>query len=147
MVQMSRPVVGLNADFIPAGKATKPHLRLNQGYAEAVLTTGGLPVLMPLLDKDAEIKTFLDRVDGFILTIRLSKKSGPQAVRAREILATLGVKGIGVVVNGVRVHRQGYEGYGYESYAYSKHDYSYHGHRKGSSDSYYEEDTKEASAR
>lgn len=68
MAQASRPRIGLNVDFIPAGKATKPHLRLNQGYAEAVLTAGGLPVLMPILTRDAEIRAFLEPLDGFILT-------------------------------------------------------------------------------
>ena len=68
MPQSCRPIVGLNADYIPAGKATKPHLRLNAGYADAVLTAGGLPVLMPILDKETDIRLFLDRVDGFVLT-------------------------------------------------------------------------------
>src|SRR6188472_3271628 len=68
MAQTPRPIVGLNADFIPAGKATKPHLRLNQGYAESVLTAGGLPIVMPLFEKEAEIHAFLDHVDGFVLT-------------------------------------------------------------------------------
>lgn len=68
MAQATRPLIGLNVDFIPASKAHRPHLRLNQGYAEAVLMAGGLPVLMPMLEKDAEIQAFLDHVDGFILT-------------------------------------------------------------------------------
>ncbi len=68
MAQMNRPVIGLNADFIPGSKTGKPHLRLNQGYAESVLTAGGLPVLMPMLEREAEIHAFLDRVDGFVLT-------------------------------------------------------------------------------
>jgi putative glutamine amidotransferase len=68
MAQATRPLIGLNVDFIPASKTQRPHLRLNQGYAEAVLTAGGLPVLMPIFEKDAEIRAFLDRVDGFILT-------------------------------------------------------------------------------
>src|SRR5215204_397850 len=68
MAQATRPVIGLNVDFIPATKSSRPHLRLNQGYAEAVLTSGGLPVLMPMLEKDAEIAAFLDHVDAFILT-------------------------------------------------------------------------------
>lgn len=68
MAQETRPLIGLNVDLIPAGKATKPHLRLNQGYAEAVLQAGGLPVLMPILAREAEIRTFLDRLDGFVLT-------------------------------------------------------------------------------
>lgn len=68
MPSMSRPIIGLNADFITVGKATRPHLRLNLGYTEAVLTAGGLPILMPLLDKEADIRAFVDRVDGFVLT-------------------------------------------------------------------------------
>ena len=68
MPQQTRPVIGLNVDYIPATKVTRPHLRLNVGYAEAVLAAGGLPVLMPPFGKDAEIGPFLDRMDGFLLT-------------------------------------------------------------------------------
>ncbi len=68
MAQATRPLIGLNVDFIAATKTSKPHLRLNQGYAEAVLLAGGLPVLMPILGKEGEISTFLDRLDGFVLT-------------------------------------------------------------------------------
>jgi putative glutamine amidotransferase len=68
MAQPTRPLIGLNVDFIPASKVHRPHLRLNAGYAEAILTAGGLPVIMPLLGKDTEIAAFLDRLDGFILT-------------------------------------------------------------------------------
>ena len=68
MAQATRPLIGLNLDFVPAGKTTRPHLRLNAGYAESVLTSGGLPVLMPILTRDAEIRAFLEPLDGFILT-------------------------------------------------------------------------------
>src|SRR5262249_4965097 len=68
MAQATRPMIGLNVDFIPATKTGKPHLRLNQGYAEAVLTAGGLPVLMPVLARDADIRAFLAPLDGFVLT-------------------------------------------------------------------------------
>jgi putative glutamine amidotransferase len=68
MPQATRPRIGMNVDFIPATKTGKPHLRLNQGYSDAVLTAGGLPVLMPILARDTDIRTFLDRLDGFVLT-------------------------------------------------------------------------------
>lgn len=68
MAQATRPVIGLNVDFIPTTKSSRPHLRLNQGYAESVLTSGGLPLLMPMLEKESEIRAFLDLVDAFILT-------------------------------------------------------------------------------
>ncbi len=68
MAQTPRPVIGLNLDYVPGSKTSRPHLRLNQGYAESVLTAGGLPVLMPMLEREDEINAFLDRVDGFVLT-------------------------------------------------------------------------------
>jgi capsular exopolysaccharide synthesis family protein len=40
------------------------------------------------------------RADGVLLTIRLSRNSGPQALRAKEVLAGLGARVLGVVVNG-----------------------------------------------
>ena len=68
MPQPTRPVIGINVDFYATSKTQCSHLRLNSGYADAVLAAGGLPVLLAPLGKDAEISTFLDRVDGFILS-------------------------------------------------------------------------------
>ena len=68
MAQHTRPVIGLNMDMVPASKTTRPHLRLPTGFLDAVLTAGGLPILMPPYGKEAEINVFLERVDGFILT-------------------------------------------------------------------------------
>lgn len=68
MPQVTCPLIGLNVDFVGATKTTRPHLRLNQGYAEAVQQAGGLPVLMPILGRESEIEAFLDRVDGFVLS-------------------------------------------------------------------------------
>ena len=68
MAPHKRPWIGLNVDFVPAGKTQRPHLRLTHGYAESVLAAGGLPVLMPLFEKDADVAAFLDRLDGFVLT-------------------------------------------------------------------------------
>lgn len=70
------------------------------------------------------------RVDGVVLTIRVTKNGRPYAERAKEILASLGANVIGVVVNGFgggAGGRYGYEhyqyGYGY-GYGYS-YSYSY----------------------
>jgi capsular exopolysaccharide synthesis family protein len=41
------------------------------------------------------------RVDGLFLTIRLTRKGRPDAERARELLAGLNVKILGIVVNGI----------------------------------------------
>jgi hypothetical protein len=62
------------------------------------------------------------RVDGVLLTIRVSRNGRPAAERARDLLAALRVQVFGVVVNGVG--KQGaMAGYGYEHYHYAA-DYS-----------------------
>jgi putative glutamine amidotransferase len=68
MAQHSRPIIGINTDLVPAGKTTRPHLRTHLGFLDTVLAAGGLPVLMPPYGLDEEIASFLDRVDGFILS-------------------------------------------------------------------------------
>jgi capsular exopolysaccharide synthesis family protein len=59
------------------------------------------------------------RVDGVLLVIRLSSKARPHAERAREILATLGARVLGVLVNGMdsagHASPYGYGHYGYGS--------------------------------
>ena len=65
------------------------------------------------------------RVDGVVLTMRMSKKSRPKAERAREILATLGVKVLGVVVNGLTAAKAGGQyGAGQYEYSYGPDDYA-----------------------
>jgi capsular exopolysaccharide synthesis family protein len=58
------------------------------------------------------------RVDGVLLTIRVSKNGRPAAERARDMLAGLKANCLGVVVNGVG--KQGaMTGYGYDHYRYA----------------------------
>jgi capsular exopolysaccharide synthesis family protein len=58
------------------------------------------------------------RVDGVLLTLRVSRNGRPAAERGRDLLAALRVQVFGVVVNGVG--KQGaMAGYGYEHYHYA----------------------------
>jgi putative glutamine amidotransferase len=68
MSRQTRPIIGINGDFIAAGKNTTPHLRLAIGYADAVLAAGGLPVILPPLDRETDPDIYLDRLDGIILS-------------------------------------------------------------------------------
>jgi putative glutamine amidotransferase len=68
MAHSTRPIIGINADFITAGKKTKAHARLNAGYFDSIVTAGGLPVVVPPLGKEREINAILDRVDGVVLS-------------------------------------------------------------------------------
>ncbi|HEY7328455.1 MAG TPA: polysaccharide biosynthesis tyrosine autokinase [Gemmataceae bacterium] len=58
----------------------------------------------------------MPHVDGVILTLRTSKHARPHALRAKEILSTMGAHLIGAVVNGIRTDTKSY-GYG-GSYTY-----------------------------
>jgi putative glutamine amidotransferase len=68
MPQATRPLIGINADFVPAGKVTVAHARLPAGYFDTVLAAGGLPIILPPLGKEPEIDALLDRLDGIILS-------------------------------------------------------------------------------
>ena len=65
------------------------------------------------------------RVDGVLMVLRLSKHARDSAMRATETLNSLGVRTLGVVINGIGKGA----GYGYGSYRYGG--YRYGGYRKG----------------
>jgi Mrp family chromosome partitioning ATPase len=85
------------------------------------------------------------RVDGVILTLRISKKSRPHAEQAREILTTLGAHVLGVVVNAVKGTggtRYGYSGSGYGyGYGYG----GYGGYGTDENAKYYQDESHETS--
>ena len=68
MAHQTRPIIGINADFLAATKHAVAHSRMNQGYFDAIMAGGGLPIILPPLAKAAEINALLDRVDGMILS-------------------------------------------------------------------------------
>jgi putative glutamine amidotransferase len=68
MAHQTRPFIGINADLVPAGKNSAAYLRLHLGYADAIATAGGLPLVLPPLGKEGDFDAFLDRVDGFVLS-------------------------------------------------------------------------------
>jgi putative glutamine amidotransferase len=68
MAHQTRPLIGINGDFVVAGKQASPCVRVHPGYYEAVLNAGGLPLVVPPLCKDMELDALLDQFDGFVLT-------------------------------------------------------------------------------
>lgn len=68
MAKPTRPRVGINVDFVPAGKTTGAFARLSAGYFESLYSAGALPVLLPVLGKIDEVDDYLDLVDGVVLT-------------------------------------------------------------------------------
>ena len=67
MAQATRPFIGINTDFVPSGKQASAQARLHAGYFDAVVTSGGFPLLVPPLGKEVDLDALLDRLDGFVL--------------------------------------------------------------------------------
>jgi len=80
------------------------------------------------------------RADGVTMVLRVSRDSKPQAARAKDMLARVNGKIIGVVVNASQeAAKAGYGKYGESAYAYS-YDYNYgKGYARGYN-KYYDED-------
>jgi putative glutamine amidotransferase len=68
MAPQTRPFIGVNADFLNPTKNSTAQVRLNAGYLDAILTAGGMPVVLPPVGKEVDLDAFLDRLDGFVLT-------------------------------------------------------------------------------
>jgi capsular exopolysaccharide synthesis family protein len=79
------------------------------------------------------------RVDGVLLTIRVTKNGRPDAERSKDMLQTLGATIVGVVVNGVGKRGEGYENRRYSyGYSYNYH-YGYTYEPAGDGNKYYQE--------
>jgi len=63
-----RPIIGLNCDFEHTKPQRRKHSFIYPEYYDAVVRTGGLPMLLPPLNEPDELGALLDRVDGFVLT-------------------------------------------------------------------------------
>lgn len=64
---MSKPLIGLNADF-RQGKGDKPAFTfLASGYFDSILEAGGMPVILPPLTDDNDLREMLDHLDGVLL--------------------------------------------------------------------------------
>jgi putative glutamine amidotransferase len=90
MAHQTRPLIGINTDYIPAGKLTHAQVRLNAGYFDSVVAAGGLPILLPPLGKEAELNALLDRLDGVVLCGGLDmdpKRSGQPSHAAVQPMA------------------------------------------------------------
>jgi putative glutamine amidotransferase len=66
MAYRSRPLIGINTDYVVPGKGTTAQLRITSGYADSVFAAGGLPVILPPLGKDDEFEDLLDRLTGIV---------------------------------------------------------------------------------
>lgn len=62
-----KPLIGINADYRGARKDSPAFSFLSSGYYDCILKAGGVPVVMPPLDDEADINCVLNTLDGFVL--------------------------------------------------------------------------------
>lgn len=63
----SKPLIALNTDYRAAKKDAPAFSFLCAGYFDAILKTGGVPIIVPPLTDDQDLNRILDLVDGFVL--------------------------------------------------------------------------------
>lgn len=64
---MSKPIIALNADFRSAQDDKPAFSYLASGYYDAILEVGGIPLVMPPMGEEADLRQVLGQVDGMIL--------------------------------------------------------------------------------
>jgi capsular exopolysaccharide synthesis family protein len=114
----------------PAELLTSPRFQealkaLDTQYDFVLIDT---PPLLAVTDPSSVVPC----VDGVLLVIRFSRNARPKAERARDMLAGLGARVLGVIVNGVGT--KGLGKYGYEHYHYGYGASSYYTDEGGEAD-------------
>lgn len=64
---MSKPIIGLNADFANGAGEKPAFTYIASGYYDAISKVGGIPVIIPPLADDDDLDQLLDRLDGVVL--------------------------------------------------------------------------------
>ena len=63
----AKPLIGLNADFRSATTDSPAVTFIRAGYFDCVAAAGGVPVVIPPLEDEADLSSILDRLDGIVL--------------------------------------------------------------------------------
>lgn len=64
---MSKPLIGLNADYRRTDNSSSAFTYVAAGYYDEILRSGGLPVVIPPYEDEQDIAEVLDRLDGVML--------------------------------------------------------------------------------
>lgn len=64
---MTKPLIGLNADYRGARKDSAAYTFLAAGYFECLQRAGAVPVILPPTDCPQDLDAVLDHLDGFVL--------------------------------------------------------------------------------
>jgi putative glutamine amidotransferase len=62
-----KPLIGLNADYRSAKKDSPAYSFITAGYFDRILAAGGVPVIVPPLEAEADMGAVLDTLQGFVM--------------------------------------------------------------------------------
>ena len=63
----TKPLIGLNADYRAAKKDAPAFSYVCAGYFDAITKTGGVPIVIPPLEDQADLERILDLLDGLVM--------------------------------------------------------------------------------
>ncbi len=63
----SKPLIGLNADYRAAKKDAPAFTFVCAGYYDSIVEAGGIPLVLPPVDSDDDLKRLLDLLDGVVM--------------------------------------------------------------------------------
>jgi putative glutamine amidotransferase len=63
----SKPLIGVNVDYRSARKDSPAYCFLQAGYCDSLIKAGAIPLLIPPLGDEADVRRVLDMLDGILL--------------------------------------------------------------------------------
>lgn len=63
-----KPIIAINADFRAAKSETFSFSWMHSGYYDSVSKSGGIPLMLPPLAEDDDLRRILEQVDGVVLS-------------------------------------------------------------------------------
>jgi putative glutamine amidotransferase len=63
-----KPLIGINSDFRPEKADAFPFSWVHAGYYDSVSKSGGIPVILPPLTNDDDLRQVVETLDGIVLT-------------------------------------------------------------------------------
>jgi len=64
----AKPLIAVNADFRPVSSKTYSFSWIHTGYYDSISSSGGIPMVLPPLASDDELRQVLETVDGLVLS-------------------------------------------------------------------------------
>ena len=62
-----KPVIGINADFLEAKGDKEAFSYVWAGYYESILRAGGIPVILPPMQNEEDLRQILKKLDGIVM--------------------------------------------------------------------------------